>query len=178
MVLTLGSKETIRAHVQCDPGFFARLLREGIEHFLYGDVESRNRWLLFAGGGCSGRVFVDRLPHTFLHLRKFCRRKVEEKRCRTKRTHTVGHALCAPRQIAKSGWRSSLALAVSTNNGIVSTILRVEVGWQAALPMKLELAIFCTPVLLHNISAGDTVSSPSSRETDYTDRTTDRECNL
>ena len=29
--------------------------------------------------------------------------------------------------------------------------MRVEVGWQAALPMKLELAIFCTPVLLHNL---------------------------
>jgi hypothetical protein len=78
----------------------------------------------------------------------------------------------------KIGLEVKPALAVSTNNGIVSTILRVEVGWQAALPMKLELAIFCTPVLLHNISAGDTVSSPSSRETDYTDRTTDRECNL
>lgn len=44
----------------------------------------RNRWLLFDGGGCTGRVFVDPLPHTFLHPRKFCWRQVEERRCRNK----------------------------------------------------------------------------------------------
>ncbi len=40
MALTQGSKETIRVHVQRDPGFRETLLREGIENFLSGDVET------------------------------------------------------------------------------------------------------------------------------------------
>lgn len=40
--------------------------------------------LLFDRRGCSGRVFVDPLPYTFLHLRKLCWRQVEERRCRNK----------------------------------------------------------------------------------------------
>jgi DNA-binding phage protein len=40
MALTRDFKETIRARVQRDPGFRQALLREGIENFLAGDVET------------------------------------------------------------------------------------------------------------------------------------------
>lgn len=40
MALTRDFKETIRARVKRDPGFRKALLREGIEHFLSGDVET------------------------------------------------------------------------------------------------------------------------------------------
>ena len=40
MPLTRDFKETIRARVQRDPGFRQALLREGIENFLSGDVET------------------------------------------------------------------------------------------------------------------------------------------
>ena len=40
MALTRDFKETIRARVQRDPGFRQALLREGIENFLSGDVET------------------------------------------------------------------------------------------------------------------------------------------
>jgi hypothetical protein len=40
MALTRDSKETIRARVKRDPGFRKALLREGIENFLSGDIES------------------------------------------------------------------------------------------------------------------------------------------
>jgi len=40
MALTRDFKETIRARVQRDPGFREALLREGIENFLSGDVET------------------------------------------------------------------------------------------------------------------------------------------
>src|SRR5450432_520981 len=40
MALTRDFKETIRAHVKRDPGFRKALLREGIENFLSGDVET------------------------------------------------------------------------------------------------------------------------------------------
>jgi hypothetical protein len=40
MALTRDFKETIRACVKRDPGFREALLREGIENFLSGDVET------------------------------------------------------------------------------------------------------------------------------------------
>lgn len=40
MALTRDFKETIRARVKRDPGFRKALLREGVEHFLSGDVET------------------------------------------------------------------------------------------------------------------------------------------
>ncbi|MGB6544740.1 MAG: hypothetical protein WBE97_03860 [Candidatus Acidiferrales bacterium] len=40
MALTQDFKETIRARVKRDPGFRRALLREGIENFLSGDVET------------------------------------------------------------------------------------------------------------------------------------------
>ncbi len=40
MALTRDFKETIRARVKRDPGFRQALLREGIENFLSGDVET------------------------------------------------------------------------------------------------------------------------------------------
>jgi DNA-binding phage protein len=40
MTLTRNSNETIRARVQRSPGFRQTLLREGIENFLSGDVET------------------------------------------------------------------------------------------------------------------------------------------
>ncbi len=40
MALTRDFKETIRARVKRDPGFREALLREGIENFLSGDVET------------------------------------------------------------------------------------------------------------------------------------------
>ena len=40
MALTRDFKETIRARVKRDPGFREALLREGIENFLAGDVET------------------------------------------------------------------------------------------------------------------------------------------
>ena len=40
MALTRDFKETIRARVERDPGFRKALLREGIENFLAGDVET------------------------------------------------------------------------------------------------------------------------------------------
>jgi len=40
MALTRDFKETIRARVKRDPGFRKTLLREGIENFLSGDVET------------------------------------------------------------------------------------------------------------------------------------------
>ena len=40
MTLTRNCKETFRARVQRDPGFREALLREGIENFLSGDVET------------------------------------------------------------------------------------------------------------------------------------------
>jgi len=40
MALTRDFKETIRARVKGDPGFRKALLREGIENFLSGDVET------------------------------------------------------------------------------------------------------------------------------------------
>jgi len=40
MALTRDFKETIRARVQRDPGFRKALIREGIENFLSGDVET------------------------------------------------------------------------------------------------------------------------------------------
>jgi len=40
MALTRDFKETIRARVMRDPGFRKALLREGIENFLSGDVET------------------------------------------------------------------------------------------------------------------------------------------
>jgi DNA-binding phage protein len=40
MPLTRDFKETIRARVKRDPGFRRALLREGIENFLSGDVET------------------------------------------------------------------------------------------------------------------------------------------
>ena len=40
MALTRDFKETIRASVKRDPGFRKALLREGIENFLSGDVET------------------------------------------------------------------------------------------------------------------------------------------
>jgi hypothetical protein len=40
MALTREFKETIRARVKRDPGFRKALLREGIENFLSGDVET------------------------------------------------------------------------------------------------------------------------------------------
>jgi DNA-binding phage protein len=40
MALTRDFKETIRARVKRDPGFRKALLREGIENFLLGDVET------------------------------------------------------------------------------------------------------------------------------------------
>ena len=41
MTLTRDCKETIQARVQRDPGFREALLREGIESFLSGDIETR-----------------------------------------------------------------------------------------------------------------------------------------
>lgn len=38
--MTRNCKETFRARVQRDPGFREALLREGIENFLSGDVET------------------------------------------------------------------------------------------------------------------------------------------
>jgi len=40
MALTRDFKKTIRARVKSDPGFRKALLREGIENFLSGDVET------------------------------------------------------------------------------------------------------------------------------------------
>jgi DNA-binding phage protein len=40
MALTRDFKETIRARVKRDPGFRKALLREGIDNFLSGDVET------------------------------------------------------------------------------------------------------------------------------------------
>jgi hypothetical protein len=40
MPLTRNSKNTIRARVKRDPGFRKALLREGIENFLSGDLET------------------------------------------------------------------------------------------------------------------------------------------
>jgi hypothetical protein len=40
MALTRDFKETIRARVKRDPGFREALLREGIENFLSGEVET------------------------------------------------------------------------------------------------------------------------------------------
>jgi hypothetical protein len=40
MALTRDFKDTIRARVKRDPGFRKALLREGIENFLSGDVET------------------------------------------------------------------------------------------------------------------------------------------
>ena len=40
MALTRDFKETIRARVKRDPGFRKALIREGIENFLSGDVET------------------------------------------------------------------------------------------------------------------------------------------
>jgi DNA-binding phage protein len=40
MALTRDFKETIRARVKRDPGFRTAFLREGIENFLSGDVET------------------------------------------------------------------------------------------------------------------------------------------
>ena len=40
MALTRDFKETIRARVKRDPGFRKALLREGIENFLSGDMET------------------------------------------------------------------------------------------------------------------------------------------
>jgi len=40
MALTRDFKETIRARVKRDPGFRKALLREGLENFLSGDVET------------------------------------------------------------------------------------------------------------------------------------------
>ena len=40
MALTRDCKETIQARAQRDPGFREALLREGIENFLSGDVET------------------------------------------------------------------------------------------------------------------------------------------
>jgi DNA-binding phage protein len=40
MALTRDFKETIRARVKRDPGFREALLREGIENFLAGDLET------------------------------------------------------------------------------------------------------------------------------------------
>jgi DNA-binding phage protein len=40
MALTRDFKETVRARVKRDPGFRKALLREGIENFLSGDVET------------------------------------------------------------------------------------------------------------------------------------------
>jgi DNA-binding phage protein len=40
MALTRDFKETVRARVKRDPGFRKALLREGIENFLAGDVET------------------------------------------------------------------------------------------------------------------------------------------
>jgi len=40
MALTRDFKETIRARAKRDPGFRKALLREGIENFLSGDVET------------------------------------------------------------------------------------------------------------------------------------------
>jgi DNA-binding phage protein len=40
MALTRDFKETIRARVKRDPGFRKALLRQGIENFLSGDVET------------------------------------------------------------------------------------------------------------------------------------------
>jgi len=40
MALTRDFKETIRARVKRDPGFRKALLREGIENFLSGDVQT------------------------------------------------------------------------------------------------------------------------------------------
>ena len=40
MALTRDFKETIRARIKRDPGFRNALLREGIENFLSGDVET------------------------------------------------------------------------------------------------------------------------------------------
>ena len=40
MALTRDFKETIRARVKRDPGFRKALLREGVENFLSGDVET------------------------------------------------------------------------------------------------------------------------------------------
>jgi hypothetical protein len=40
MALTKNFKETVRARVQRDPAFRRELLREGVENFLSGDVET------------------------------------------------------------------------------------------------------------------------------------------
>jgi DNA-binding phage protein len=40
MALTRDFKETVRARVQRDPAFRRELLREGVENFLAGDVET------------------------------------------------------------------------------------------------------------------------------------------
>lgn len=40
MALTRDFKVTVRARVQCDPAFRKELLREGVESFLAGDVET------------------------------------------------------------------------------------------------------------------------------------------
>jgi hypothetical protein len=40
MALTQDFKETIRARVKRNPGFRQALLREGIENFLSGDIET------------------------------------------------------------------------------------------------------------------------------------------
>ena len=45
MALTRDFKETVRARVQRDPAFRRELLREGIESFLTGDVETGKRVL-------------------------------------------------------------------------------------------------------------------------------------
>lgn len=42
MTLTRDCKETVQARVERDPGFREALLREGIENFLSGDVETGN----------------------------------------------------------------------------------------------------------------------------------------
>jgi len=40
MALTRDFKETIQARVRCDPAFRKELLREGVESFLAGDIET------------------------------------------------------------------------------------------------------------------------------------------
>ncbi len=49
MALTRDFKETIRARVKRDPGFRKALLREGIEKFLSGDVETGKGFSPIAG---------------------------------------------------------------------------------------------------------------------------------
>lgn len=45
MALTRDFKQTVRARVQRDPAFRKELLREGVESFLAGDVETGKRVL-------------------------------------------------------------------------------------------------------------------------------------